>query len=158
MVYNPSVSRTSQNSVDVKNVNTTAASNVSTSETDLISYTLPANSLSSNGKGVRITAWGTVAANGNTKKIKLYFGSSLFDTGTTTWTGTSWFFRLLIIRTGSSTQEMIAHILAGTTDTNVTHATPSEDTTGDIVIKTTGESGTSSDDITCEGLIVEILN
>src|SRR5207248_3063950 len=63
-------------------VSTTAVSNVGTAETDLITYTMPANTLSANGQRVRITAFCTTAANANLKTIKIYFGATaLRNTG-----------------------------------------------------------------------------
>jgi hypothetical protein len=44
---------------------TTAAATTGTAEETLMSYTMPANTLAVNGRGVRITAWGSTAANVN---------------------------------------------------------------------------------------------
>ena len=148
----------STNSVDVKSINTTVVGNVGTGEDDLITYTLPGDSLSADGKAVRITAWGQVAANGNTKTIRLDFGATTIRAiGPSAMSGLDWKIEGLVIRTGATAQDAVATELLDTATQDSTITTPAETLSGDIVIKTTGEA-TSDNDITCEGLLVEKLN
>lgn len=135
----------------------TPVSNVSTTETDLMSYTLPANALSADGKGVRVTAFGTSAANGNTKTARLYFGATLVATQVFTSSASSWHIVADIVRTGAATQTAGAYIITalfvGTTFTTA----PTETLSGAVVIKATGQSGTGSSDVTQTGMLVEAL-
>ena len=51
---------------------TTFSSPEDTVENDAISYTLPANTLNTDGKIVRIKAWGQAATNVNVKTVRIY--------------------------------------------------------------------------------------
>ena len=63
---------------------TSTSTGADTTETDLQSYTLPANVLGTNGRAIRIRAWGDTAANGNTKTIRLKFGGTTLQLNNTT--------------------------------------------------------------------------
>lgn len=143
----------------VANINVTAVGNVGVGEDDLISYTLPANALSSDGKAVRVRAWGTAANNANAKTVKLYFGATaILTTSLTVSVADSWWVEGLVIRTGSSTQDTVARLEetgSNTMDMEVSTAAITD--TATIVIKLTGEA-TSNNDIVNEGLLVEMLN
>src|SRR5258708_339925 len=66
----------------VLSVNTNPISNSGSAETHLIIYTLAGNDLENNGDILTIKVWGTFAANGNNKILKLKFGSqTILDTG-----------------------------------------------------------------------------
>lgn len=143
------------------NVNTTAAGTpASTAETDLITYSLPANSLSANGQLLRITVWGTTGANGNTKTIRLYFGGTVVrQIGPTAPNNQDWRIEAIVVRTGANTQDAFGFEMVDASNVFTTHSEPSDDTTGAITIKVTGENGTAaSNDIVAEGLLVEYLN
>src|SRR3954470_14824272 len=70
----------------------TPVANGTTVETDLFSYTMPANTLSANAQKLRVTAWGSMAANANTKTLKAYFGgtSRNFTNVTTAGNSVTW--------------------------------------------------------------------
>src|SRR6185312_12901729 len=61
---------------------TSTATGAGTTEQTLLSYTLPAKTLSATNKGLKIQAWGVTAANANNKTMKLYFGSEVITTPT----------------------------------------------------------------------------
>jgi hypothetical protein len=54
-----------------------------TSEEDATSFTLAPNSLSENGKGIRVHAWGKTASGASTRTIKLYWDGELLISFTT---------------------------------------------------------------------------
>jgi hypothetical protein len=144
----------------VLSVNTTEASTgADTNETDLWTYSLPANTLNVNGKGVRVTAWGVNAANVNNKTWKVYFGSTaVYALGPSALNGSSFRVVMEVARTGAAAQIAAAFGGAGGTLTTAT-AAPAGDTTGAITIKVTGQNGTASaSDIVFKGAIVEVLN
>lgn len=145
--------------VGVANVNVTAVGNVGVGEDDLISYTLPANSLSANGKTIRIRAWGTAANNANAKTVKVYFGTAtILTTSLTASVADSWWVEALVVRTGASTQDVVARLEetgANVMDMEVGTATQTD--TATIAIKLTG-TATADNDIVQEGLLVEFLN
>jgi hypothetical protein len=135
---------------------TTAASNVSTTETDLITYSLPANTLSANGQKVRITTWGTIAANANSKTVKLYFGSTAVVTRTSTLNNGSWVVTGLVARTGATTQiEVGSNVFSADLALIPSTASPAETLSGAVTIKVTGTSATASSDVTALGMYVE---
>jgi len=133
-----------------------AASNVNTGETDLITFSLPANTLAVNGQKVRITVGGSLASNANAKTIKLYFGSNVLVTDNGTINGGGFRLTAEVVRTGAATQVanstsmMLRALLNGSTN-------PSETLANAITIKATGQSGVQSGDITAKYMIVEWL-
>lgn len=128
-------------------------------ETDLWTYTLPANALNANGKGVRVTIWGTVGANANSKTIKAYFAGTQVAAQTTTANAAGWVITATILRTGASAQLGGATVLvdllaAGRAQTT----TPAGDTTASIIIKFTGQNGSAvANDVVFRGAVVEYL-
>jgi hypothetical protein len=132
-------------------------SNVSTTETDLYTYTMPANALSANNQSVRVTCWGNFAANANSKTVNLYFGSTLIGAmAGLVDSGTSWCVVATVVRTGAATQNRMAYPNHGGTMSMQT-GTANQDTTAAIIVKVTGTSGTGSGDVTAFGMIVEWL-
>lgn len=147
----------------VLHVNTTLAGTAAdTNETDLWSYTLPANTLSANGKALRITASGSCAANGNTKTVRFYFGASSItvNNATAAPNGVDWFAEVLVIRTGAGAQRATGTRFVSTvTQSAFSTLAPTENETANIVIKVTGQNGTAAaDDILFRCAVVEALN
>lgn len=140
--------------------NTTAVGNVGSGEDTLMSYSLPANTLNANNKGVRITAWGKTAANGNNKTIALYFGIQVASTGANATNNGAWRVVCEVLRTGSSTQDVGASISYGVNGSAATTRTTfialTETDTAAITIRVTGE-GTSDNDVVQEGFIIELI-
>jgi len=148
----------------VISVNTTQAANSGTSETDLMSYTIPANVLDHDGAGIRVTAWGVTAATANNKTIKVYFdGTAALSTGASTLNNYGWTATFLAFRTGVGAQDLWTEIRAGAITAITTTlsasgvATDAADETAAIIVKVTGQSATASNDIIQHGMIVEIL-
>ena len=142
------------------NVNTTAVGNVGIGTDDLMTYSLPANSLSANGKGVRITVWGTAANNANAKTVTVAFGATtLVSTALTASQADVWWAEAIVIRTGAATQEAFAELTQGGTVTlsDVEQSNPAETLSGAVTIKCTG-TATANDDIVQEGMVVEFYN
>lgn len=143
----------------VLSVNTTqAGTGADTNETDLWTYTLPANTLTRNGDAVRITAWGSLGADANTKTGRLYFGSTVISTLSTTNNAGIWRFDAVIVRTSATAQLSDALVSAGTALGTATVTTPSEALSGAVVIKVTGQNGSAvANDVVFRGAIVEAL-
>lgn len=144
----------------VLTTNTTSVNSpADTNENDLWSYTLPANTLSANGKGVRVYAWGTTAANTNTKTMRPYFAGSNMTGIATTTSGASWFLEMVVLRTGASSQIAAVRNLVNANAVVVAGGpTGNGDTTTALIIKVTGQSGTgTAADIVFKGAIVEVL-
>lgn len=143
-------------------VNTTAVGNVGAGTDDLMTYSLPANSLSANGKGVRVTVWGTGANNANGKTLTFLFGSYSRQLPTRASIAMAWRAEFIIIRSASSTQIISGVSVDGTAnaatiDREIFDATATETDTGAITIKCTG-AATADNDIVQKGMIVEFIS
>ncbi len=137
----------------------TPVGNVGAGEDDLMSYTLPANTLDTNGKAIRVLAWG-LGNGSDVVTLKVYFGGGLVATLTSGVTLTNWTLVLTIIRTGAATQSASICYLAGTSRQVGFVATPSETLSGTVIVKITGENTTdaTNDAISQIAMITELLN
>lgn len=133
-------------------------------ETTLFTYNLAAALLGTNGSGVRLKAWGTLAANGNTKTVRLYFGATVVVAFSTGANADHWIVDATIIRTGANTQNSSGESrhASSTADASLTGrvktASPAEVTSAPITVKVTGiNSVASANDIVANGFIVDTL-
>jgi len=141
-------------------VDTSALGNVGTGEDTIASYTVPADTLASNGDSIWFEAFGIAANNANSKTLKVYFGADEIIAAVDTSWGLEWTMRGRIIRTGTGTQKAFvdfttssgtgAGSLGGAAGVN---AGCTEDETGTIVLAITAEA-VSDNDFVCEGMIV----
>lgn len=126
--------------------------NVTTGEDQLYSYTLPASTLSVDEQGLKIRVALSLAANGNTKRIKVKFGAvDIVDPGAGGVSGTI-VIDCSVIRTGAATQKCNCSVTA----LSGTHAVLSDMTetlSGTVVIAVTGE-GVATNDIVKESVKV----
>jgi hypothetical protein len=145
-------------------VNTTQTGTTAvTTEEDLWTYSLPANTLSANGKTLRITVFFKHATNGNDKLKKLYFGSTVIAQHQGTQSAISGIIQATLVRT-SATAQLAWNVVVGPGNAAVTsqpaiETTPAETLSGAVTIKFTGQNGTASaNDIVFRAAIVELLN
>lgn len=128
-------------------------------ETDLWTYTLPANALSANGRGVRITVHVTTAADANAKTIRVYFGGTPIANSATVLTAPNnvgYYAVLTVIRTGASAQVMFGVQNLSTAAIAQNTTTLAIDTTAAIVIKLTGQNGVATaNDVVFKAAMVE---
>lgn len=136
----------------VLNSQFTQIGNVGTGEDDLMSYTIPASTLSADGMSVRWRSGGNFAANANGKRIRGYIDGNLFiDTTSVATNGGSWGTECEVMRRSSTTAILtcIFTLIDGvgasinapiTTQANATWA-------NNVIIKWTAEA-TSDDDVT----------
>lgn len=142
------------------NVNTSAAGNVGVGEDDLITYSVPAATVSTNGDTIKWRGAGTFATSINTKRLRAYLGASLlFDTGILSITlASDWSIEGEIIRTGATTQKAVTTFRSSDTGVTVAidYTTPGETLANALTLKLTGEA-TTDNDIIQELLIVDWL-
>lgn len=139
------------------NTNTTAVGNVGTGEDDLMTYTIPASTLATNGDRIEFKMAGTFAANANTKRVKVKYGATtIFDTTAIAFNGTDWSLEGLVIRTGAATQKAYVDFRSSDVLLNSSsdYTTPAETLSGTVVLKATGEA-TSNNDISQEIMAVK---
>lgn len=146
--------------VGIANVSVADSANSGAAETDLWTYSLPADAFNVNGKMVHIRAWGSLAANGNLKTINLYCGaSSIICIGTVTSTENEWVIDAYIARE-DATNAKYSVLVSTEEGLNVPGRAGtfgSQTWTGATTIKLTGQ-GTSNNDIVLEAAVVEFLN
>ena len=146
----------------VINIDTTAAATgANQTETDLITYSLPASTLNANGKGVRVKVWGITGANTNTKTVRLYFDTTVIASNdqTTAPNNLNWVMEFVCIRTGASAEDVVGGGFVGANAQTTSFNAAAKDTTTATTIKVTGQNGVSTaSDITAEGMLVEFLN
>jgi hypothetical protein len=145
---------------------TTAATGANTTETDLASYTLPAGAMNSSISGVdsyvgvHIRAWGTTAANANTKTIRLKFDGTTIDSNsiTTAPNNQDWVIDTYLHRLDSTNQKGMTRFDVAAVTQGVNAISPTATLSNSIIIKVTGQNGTSSSgDISLRGFCVDGL-
>jgi hypothetical protein len=134
-------------------VDSATRANTTTGETDLASYSVPANTLAVNNQSLEFHAWGTYVNNANSKALKVYFGASSWTVLNTAGSGPTWSVRGRIVRTGASTQDVIIDLISTVGGVVVTVSTAAETLSGAVVLKLTGTGG-ATNDIKQEGFMV----
>lgn len=128
---------------------------------NLQSYNLLANTVAQNQRGIRVTMYGSFAANANAKSLSLGFGHTTFPvSGSYNWNGINWKAVIEIMRTGSATQKVYSTFIpdnptAGFTISNLI-ASGVEDFTVDNLVRGIA-GGVANNDVTCNVFLVERL-
>lgn len=146
--------------VGVASINTTSTASTQTAKETLMTYSLPANSFSSNGKCVRITGWGTAKATANNKTQTIDFGGvTVANTGAVANNAGFWKVATIVCRVSSGNQTSFQEQAqsAATTAAAATTALTATDT-GAIAIDLTSTNVTDTDGTVAKGLLVEFLN
>lgn len=141
--------------VGVANVQTSATgigNAADTTDDTLFTYSLSSNSMSTNGRSVRVVASGHFATNVNPKRLKIWFaGTAVTDSGAVTLSNTDWTATAECTRVDSTHVSCVGSF-AGSNVAAVVTVTPNlavSDLTSNVsIIKTTGAStvaGTASD-------------
>jgi len=143
----------------VLHTDVTAVGNVGSGEDTLITYTLPSAVMSTDEDVIEIEAFGTLAANGNSKNIKLYFGSQvIFTTGAVASNAKDWHIKATVVRSGAATQVITSAFSGDTVLVTQTadYVAGTQSLAASVVIKCTGEA-TTTNDIVQQGLIVKLF-
>lgn len=129
-------------------VNTTAAGTpASTTETDLQTYSIPANSMGTNGDSVYFEMSFTTAANANTKRLRIKYGATtMYDSTALALNAATITVRGRIIRTGAATQTYYIEVHSNSALLVATSATgtAAETLSGAVTLKSTGQNGTAT--------------
>lgn len=137
--------------------NTTPVGNVGAGEDDLMSWSLPAGTLGTNGQGIRIKMWGVTANNANAKTLRAYLGTTaLAAPALGVSSAATWSLELLIVRTGATAQEILRFVVHGVSILSTVRLTAAETLANALTIKATGEA-TADNDIQQYGMVVEFL-
>ena len=140
---------------------TTTVGNIGGGTDDLITYSMPKNTMHNNTDVLEIIAFGTYANNTNDKTLSLYFdGTLIYSTTVKKPNNTSWQLTCRIMRITATTQKVTVsyagEALGGAINTAYTATTV--DLTIANIIKCTGLSGGSAtNDIVQQGLIIKLF-
>ncbi len=133
-------------------VNTTGVNNVTTGETTLMTYDLPANTLVTTGQMVEHEIRGVFASSANAKTLKIYFGGTVvLSNSLPINTAGAFWGKFSYQRTGSSAQNWnfifmrTVTAATGTAPPVVTSGTCTETETAAITMKVTGTGGASDE-------------
>jgi hypothetical protein len=129
--------------------NTTDVGNVGTGEDNLMTYTVPANTLVTNGDYLEFTMEIGFASNTNTKQVKVFYGATtaLIIPAASTSTGGTISIHGTIIRVGAGSEKIeiswVGSSLHGTG--SATYVAAAETLSGTVVLKATGEATADND-------------
>lgn len=142
-----------------------AGTGADTTEDTLMTYSLPASSLSVNSQGFRVTAWGDNNSISTTDvmTVRCYFGATVVLSRVLTASqANTWYANYTVMRTGASAQVATGFLLQnGTAQAWVqSNSSPAETLSGAVTIKCTGQRATSSvaNSIRQFGMQVEFFN
>lgn len=157
---NSGTSGTGATLIGVLSNNVTAVATVGSGNNGLMTFTLPANTLSANGKAIRITCWGTKASTANAKSIFFEFPNSttlMTQTLATSATGT-WAFEVIITRTASNAQlYVVRNIFDNAVVTATTSGTAAQTDSATITFRLTATTG-AANDVIQKQMLIEMLN
>lgn len=128
---------------------TSTGTPATTTETDLLSYTMPGGTLANNGSAIRVQAAGTLAGTTRSRTVRFYFGSTVILSGaTTTAANVLWRLDATIIRIDGTNQRITGTLYYGPVALNVAatiiaSTSTTETLSGSVVVKVTGQSAGS---------------
>lgn len=132
--------------------------NSGASETDLLTYTIPASTLATNGDSVRIMAGGTFANTANNKIVRLRFGGTAIFTSTTgAFQNSNWAIEATVTRVSSGNQRFTAKFWTSDTvqPVGVNNGVTSITDTASIIFKVTGTSASTTDDVVGRHVVID---
>lgn len=144
------------------NVNTTTTGNVGGGTDNLITFTIPASTLGTDGDFIEFDCAGTFAATVNAKTLNIVYGATtLLTTTSLVLNGLDWRAHGKIIRTGATAQKATVELTVGGTllsavnSTITDYTTPGETLSGTVVFKCTGsdDGGSPADNAVVQQLM-----
>jgi hypothetical protein len=128
-----------------------------TTEDTLHTFTLPKNTLIVPGQRLRIRAWGTTAANADTKLLKVYFGSQvILNTGAVAANAKPWYIECDVIMQSAGNQLILARGSFNGAELAPAIVAGTQDETAAIVLKDTiAASVANANDLTESAYSVE---
>lgn len=130
-------------------VDTTQTGNVGAGEDTLQTYSVPANTLASNGDYIAFRLAGTFATTANNKRLRVkYGGTTIYDSTALAIVATSsWVVSGTVTRTGAATQkcELVLNSSSSTLPATAAYVTAAEALNGPVTFVVTGEATTDND-------------
>lgn len=131
-------------------------------EDDLFTFTLPADTLATDGQAIRVSGLCTFAANGNTKVLRGYFGTdaAVIVNAAINIASAQGLYEFTILRTSAGNQVLQGSCAVSASGASGSIYLGSNVATGDettaLVIKITGQ-GTADNDVGAYNFLVEVL-
>lgn len=132
------------------------ATAANTTETTLATVPILAQSLTVIENGFKLKAWGTFAANANTKTLRVKFGSTTLiqNDKTTAPNGVDWMVEVYILYRANNVMTISAQMQVDCVNQTPNSVVVGEDDDTDLNFLITGQNGTASaNDITKEGIV-----
>jgi hypothetical protein len=128
--------------------NTTAVGNVGGGEDNLMTYSLPASTLATNGSYAEFEMNFQFATNANSKELKIYFGTDvIYDYSGISLAGGGMTVRGKIYRTGSATQLIAFDIVSTNNPTISSTSVTTQTLSGAVTLKATMTATTTDDGV-----------
>lgn len=154
-------------SAKIVHVDVTDVSTAALTESDLMSYTMPAGRMSYRGAAVEVLAWGitSTATTAATRRMRLYFGATVVtESGAVALVGGKWRMSAVIAREDATNQSASGLTIYSTgaigvagSSMSIDAASPTETLGSTFAIKVTGLCTGATGIITQHGLIVRHL-
>lgn len=139
------------------NVTQVLSDDTNTTQT-LVTYSLPANTLNANGRGLRVHAFGKFAGNAAPKTLQLNVGGANINTGSVTQSGSSWILEALVARIAANSQRVFFKQNVGGAVLAPKSQTDTSVDTGAITISVAGlDASAATGNIMVDGLVIEYL-
>lgn len=124
-----------------------------TVETDLMTDSVPADVLEVNGRTVFVEAWGTFAANANTKTVRLKHATKVLASASGAFNNLKWFLHGQVTRTAVDAQDVFGYgLVESNNPTGFVVDTDAADENIAQTVKVTGQNGTAvANDIVAHG-------
>jgi len=126
-----------------------------TTENTLATITIPGGAMGANGV-VRITSVFSYTTSANVKTLKVKFGGTAYQSTTVTATA-SVRYQSQIQNRNSVSSQVGGHTAGLFSTSTIAPVTSSVDTSSDVTILITGQNGLSSETITLESYLVEVI-
>ena len=120
----------------------TAASTATTAEQTLATYSIPANTLNV-GTRIRVGGSWTLAANGDTKTVKCYFGGSSMSSGSLATNNKNASCQLDIVNNSAASNEVYGNMIVDVTPITGYVNAGTDSTASPIVVKLTATQGSA---------------
>jgi hypothetical protein len=127
-----------------------------TSNTDLVSVTIPKNTLGTNSK-IRIVAFGAKTGTSGTKTVTFYFGSVSYVVIPAITTASDWRIEVDLLSAGYNAQDISVVGIDGTSVVFLDSDTRNVDCSEDVIVKCVGKCSNAADTINLKSMTMDIM-
>ncbi len=137
---------------------TTIGSSATNTTQTLVSYSLPANTLGTNGAGILVTAWGRKAGNAAPMTLQLNVGGASINSAADTDNASHFVLRGFATRRAANAQQVLFTGQRGTANLAVKSTSDTSVDTDTITISVQGLDGSAAQsNVLLDGLVIEFF-